>query len=124
VQPVAIVHEGQEALLAEMFEPRDDRDQHMLDALIVQRAGEMVVVDQPWRTARPDHCGDHVAPEKVGAVAIDAFAPGMALARHLAVADRHLGRAKGCDWHGLEGRLDPMAQCHVISPATPPRRQR
>jgi len=81
MNPVAVVHEGQEVRPFEVAQISDDADKDMGDAFCNQRKRKMVVIDDPGNALWPDHRWDHMMAQKVRAVPVDMFTPKLAFAR-------------------------------------------
>ena len=64
VHPAAVVEVRPERLLVELAEVGDDRDRDLLDAFVVQRAGEVMVVDEVMPLLRAVDHRDQVAAEE------------------------------------------------------------
>jgi hypothetical protein len=60
IDPTLVVHHSPKGILLDHSEIADHGDQNVLDALVMQRAGEMVMVDNIIALVRPVHDGDHV----------------------------------------------------------------
>ena len=84
---------------------RHDGDQHFLDTLLLERAGEMVLIDHVMPLLRAKQHRDHVASEELTTVTVGALTPVLALLLDLAHADRDLRRAQFRNRHGYEDRL-------------------
>ena len=90
-----MVHHGPERLALDHGEIADDRDQDMLDALIMQCTRQMMMVDDVMVLVRPEHDRDHVLAEQFGAFLFRlVLPPALALLLYLSQADRHLGRTQ------------------------------
>jgi hypothetical protein len=86
VQPVEIVHHVEKAFLGRWSSFATTVTSTSF-TLVMQRAGEVVVVHDPPTVARPMHHGHHVAPQKLAALRADGMvAPVFALLVHLAQA--------------------------------------
>jgi hypothetical protein len=95
IGPSLVVHHGPERLALDHGEIADDRDQDMLDALIMQCTRQMMVVDDVMVFVRPKHDRDHVLAEQLGAFLFRfVLPPALALLLYLPQADRHLGRTQ------------------------------
>ena len=103
IDPALVVHHAPERFALDHGEIADHGDQDVLDAFIVQRARQMMVIDHVIALVRAEHDGDHVLAEQLGALLLGfVLAPALALFLYLAHADRHLGRAQRQDRDRLE----------------------
>ena len=88
----------------------DHGDQYVLDALIVQCARQMMMVDDIMELARSHVHRDHMPAEKLSLfflrlVLLPILLQALALVLDLDHSDRHLGRAQREDWNRLQDRF-------------------
>jgi hypothetical protein len=103
--PAAIIEHDPERRFLQRMKIRHDGDQHFLDTLLLERAGEVVVIDHVMPLLRAKQHRDHVASEELTTVTVGALTPVLALLLDLAHADRDLRRAQFRNRHGYEDRL-------------------
>ena len=63
MDPSLVVHHAPERIALDHGEVADHGDENILDALIVQRARQMMVIDHVVVLVRPEHDRDHVLAE-------------------------------------------------------------
>ena len=83
----------------------DHGHQHVLDAFVVQRSGEMMVVDDVMPLLRAEDDRDRVPAEKLGAFLPLVLAPALSFLVDLAHAHGDLGGAQARNRHRMENRL-------------------
>jgi hypothetical protein len=96
MEPAAIIEEHPECLTAERAEVGDHGREHFLLPLIMQGAGEMVMIDDERSFLRPEDDRDHV-PAKVPATGVALLTPPISLSFDLAKTNRQLGWTKVVD---------------------------
>jgi len=122
MHPVAVVHDEPEGIRFQPAEVGDDGDDDVLDAFIVQRASQMMVINDVVTLFRSEDDRDHVLAEEFRALFPIRllFAPTLALGHDLAHANRDLGWAQACDMNWMENGLTNSS--HVWLPmASAPR---
>ena len=67
IGPSLVVHHGPERVALDHGEIADNRDQDVLDTLVMQRTRQMMMVDDVMVLVRPEHDRDHVLAEQLGA---------------------------------------------------------
>ena len=103
IDPSLVVHHAPERIALDHGEIADHGDQDVLDAFIVQRARQMMVIDHVIALVRAVDDGDHVLAEQLGALFLRfVLAPALALFLYLSHSDRHLGRTERQDRDRLE----------------------
>ena len=105
VHPASIVEHHPESVSFELAEVGDHRDQHILHALLVKRAGEMVMIDDVVTLLGPEDYRNHVLAEKGAFLAAFHLAPMVTLGADLAHADSDLRGPKFRDRDGDEHRI-------------------
>jgi hypothetical protein len=103
--------------LVEPVEFREHDDQNILHAFVVQRARQMVMVDDVEALLRPEDRRDHVPLDEFLAELLVRALPIRALALDLAHADRHLRRPQLRNFRPLQ----PFTRDHdhMSLPAAP-----
>ena len=94
MHPIAVIHDRPERVAVERAQIGDDRHGDFLDAFLMQRQRQMMMVDDEIALLRPEDHRDHVLAEKFTAFLHADFAPVLALGLDLAHADSDLGRTK------------------------------
>ncbi len=105
VHPGMMVEHGPESIAIELLQIRDDFDQHVFHALIVQRQRQVMMIDDVVALFRPEDDGDHMLPEEFGLLVRGVLAPLLALFLHLPHADGDLRRPQTLDRNGFEDGL-------------------
>ena len=72
----------------------NDGNRRIFDPFVMQRAGEMMMIDDVMALFRPEDHRDHVPAEKLFAFFNRCFAPAFTLRHDLAHADGDLGRTQ------------------------------
>jgi len=105
MRPAVEVHDVPERFGVELGEVGDDGDEDAADAFVVQRAGEMMMVDEVTPVARAEHHRDHVMGEEISEALCAARFPRFALARDFAHPESHLGRTQVEHGSRVQGRF-------------------
>jgi hypothetical protein len=91
----------QNASRIERAEIGDDRHCHALDALVMESARKMVMIDDVVPKLRAENHGNHVPAEKLAAL-LAHLPPAFALRLNFAHADGNLGRAQFANGDGRQ----------------------
>jgi hypothetical protein len=102
MHPAAIVQDEPEGIAFEPAEVRDDHNEHVLDALIMERSGEVVMIDDIMSVFRPENDGDHVPTEEFGALLRAFLAPAFPFGLDLTHPHRDLRRVQVSDLDRVE----------------------
>ena len=105
IDPAMVVEHDPERLFVHHCQVRHDGHQHILLALFMQRASEVMVVDDIVFPVGTDHDGDHVPAEQFRFLLVLMFAPAGALFLDLPHADRHLRRPQRKNGNGCQNRF-------------------
>jgi hypothetical protein len=85
-----------------------------LDTLVVQGAGQMMMINNIMMPVRAEHDRDHMLAKQLGPIPGLVLPPALALFLHLAHSDRHLGRAQREDRDRMQDRV-----AHIRHGSTP-----
>src|SRR5579859_6468165 len=100
------------------LEPRkfgDDSDENALHPLLMERAGEMMVVDDEISVLRSQDHRDHMAPEELGPLVARLFEPRLSLGLDLAHPDGDLRGSQIVDIDRMQNGF--AARNHRTSPS-------
>ena len=103
--PAVEIHHVPEMVGGEAAEVGDDGDEHALDALLVERARQMVMVDQVVGAPEAGNDRHHVRLEEFGQILRRLRPPGVPLLIDLVHAERDLGWPKAQDRRRVENRF-------------------
>ena len=90
MHPVAIVHDRPERIAVERAQVGDHRYADILDALVMQRTGQMMMIDDVVPLLWAEHHGDHMLAEKFSALLGRGLTPLFALGHDFAKANGDL----------------------------------
>src|SRR6266516_4629180 len=94
MHPRAIVHYGPKLVLLELAEIGDERHCHVLDALVMEGARKMMMIDHIVARFWTEHGRNHVLAKEFSALFGGDFTPELALGFDFAHSDGKLSRAK------------------------------
>src|SRR5262249_6505195 len=105
VHPGAMVEHHPECVAIQRPEIRHDGDQHLLLALLEQRAREVMMIDHVVALLRPEDDRDHVLAEILALLLAFVLAPTLALLLDFTHADRDLRGAQLLDRNRMKDGL-------------------
>src|SRR6202023_4332997 len=110
IDPSLVIHHPPERLALHHGEIADHGDQNVLDAFLVKRARQMMMVDDVVALVRSENHRDHMSAEKLALcflrlVLLPVLAQALALFLHLPQSDSHLRRTQREDWNSMKDRF-------------------